>query len=445
MRESGLTRSRRRAGIAMAGAAVLALGWLARPTVPVLRGPRASAERKAEGKALFVRQWLPHDPMAGGDGLGPVFNGRSCVECHAQGGVGGGGGNEHNVLAFEALPSYDRPEVQGGLVHRFAVANHYIEDVADLDRLFPTIPDAITISNGCYVVTRDFEPVKTERVNATALFGAGWVDRIPSRSIVRRNLATAIKAIGRELQSDFDTMPPGRYRVLPDGRIGKFGWKAQFATLEEFVAAACANELGLGTPHRPQAKPRVELPYPDVPPDLDRSQFRSLVAFVDTLPRPEEVSPADPNARAEAERGRMLFDRIGCAVCHVPDLGGVAGVYSDFLLHRLVDRKGTYRQTLADVPLPREHPDPEEWKTPPLWGVADSAPYFHDGASPTLEEAIRRHRGDASPVTKAFDRLGADDQRAVIRFLETLRAPSDAEEAPEPLGPEGGVSVAMGR
>ena len=48
------------------------------------------------------------------------------------------------------------------------------------------------------------------------------------------------------------------------------------------------------------------------------------------------------------------------------------------------------------VPLPDGHPLPEEWKTPPLWGVADSAPYFHDGGSPTLDAAIRRHEGDAA-------------------------------------------------
>lgn len=446
MRANELERGRRRVGVAILGGVAAAVGWVAMPGVPVLRAPSASEERKAEGEALFVRTWLPHDPIARADGLGPVFNGRSCVECHFQGGAGGGGTVEHNVLAFEAKPTEDRPEIAAGLVHKFAVANQYLEDLSDLREYFPIVPEAIRITNGCYVVVKDFDPVKTERVNSTALFGAGWIDRISGRSISRRNLARSIEEVGRELAADFDGIPAGRYRVLPDGRIGKFGWKAQFATLEEFVAAACANELGLGTPHMPQAKPRVELPYPDMPPDLDRGQFRSLVAFVDTLPRPEETSPADPESRAEVARGRLLFEQVGCAVCHVPDLGGVAGIYSDLLLHRLVDRQGqsSYGDVLTGAPIPREHPSPDEWKTPPLWGVADSAPYFHDGASPTLRDAIIRHEGDAAPVTRAFERLGEEDERALIRFLESLRAPSDAPPVPEPTEPEeGGLSIAM--
>ncbi len=90
---------------------------------------------------------------------------------------------------------------------------------------------------------------------------------------------------------------PGRPRVLPDGRVGKFGWKAQFASLEDFVAAACANEIGLGNPKMTQAVP-IGHNYPDVPADLDREQFRDLVAFVDTLARPVEIAPKDP---AEAD------------------------------------------------------------------------------------------------------------------------------------------------
>jgi CxxC motif-containing protein (DUF1111 family) len=293
------------------------------------------------------------------------------------------------------------------------------------------------------VLVKDFDPVKTDRVNSTALFGAGWVDRISGRSISRRNLANSLRTIGHELSSNFNTMSPGRYRVLPDGRIGKFGWKGQFATLEEFVAAACANELGLGTPHMPQAKPRVELPYPDMPADLDRDQFRSLVAFVDTLPRPDEILPSDAEGQAEVAQGRLLFDQVGCAICHVPDLGGVTGLYSDLLLHRLVDRNGrsSYGDVLTDVPIPRHHPAPDEWKTPALWGVADSAPYFHDGGSATLQDAILRHRGDANPVTKAYEDLDDQDQRALIRFLESLRAPAEAPAVPEEAEEE--VSIAM--
>ena len=74
-------------------------------------------------------------------------------------------------------------------------------------------------------------------------------------------------------------------------------------------------------------------------------------------------------------------------------------------------------------PLASPLPQPDEWKTPPLWGVADSAPYFHDGASPTLAAAIQRHAGAATQSRKAFDALRPKDRRAVIAFLRRLRAP----------------------
>ena len=428
---------RRRVGWGLSGLAGVAMAWWLTPGVPVLWAPRASAEVKAVGLTLFKHDWAPHDPLAkgGGDGLGPVFNARSCAACHFQGGVGGGGDNDHNVLGFEAFPTQDRPEIKGGLVHKFAVENKYLEGKTDLHAFFPVVPKGLLIEGVCQVLVEDFDPVHTQAVNSTALFGAGWVDRISTKTIRYENMKVSAGAIGRELSGEFFAgVVPGRTRVLEDGRIGKFGWKAQFATLEEFVAAACANEIGLGNPRMEQAKPWTKLNYPKVGPDLDATQFRSLLAFVDTLPRPVEVAPGDPGKAGEAARGKDVFTKVGCAACHTPDVGGVAGVYSDFLLHRLDDQFKTgkgYRER-PPVPLPREYPLPEEWKTPPLWGVADSAPYFHDGGSPTLEQAVARHHGDAAAVLAAYDQLGSADRDALIAFLQTLKAPADAEPAPPP-------------
>jgi CxxC motif-containing protein (DUF1111 family) len=416
----------------MFGLGTLGVLWILTPGLPVLRAPRASDAVRREGLELFGHEWEPHDPLAKGDGLGPVFNARSCVECHFQGGVGGGGDNKHNVTAFEAMPTQDRPEVKGGLIHRFAVANLFLEDRKALEKFFPIVPGGLRLEGGCQIITRDFDPIQTQAVNTTALFGLGWIDRISGKTIRHNNLVVGAAAVGKELVGELGGVIPGRPRVLPDGRVGKFGWKAQFATLEEFVAAACANEIGLGNPRMEQARPMVGVAYPSVDRDLTDAQFRNLVAFVDTLPRPIEALPDDPEARLRSDRGKAVFRQVGCAVCHTPDVGGVEGVYSDFLLHRLDDRKegrGGYAER-PPVPLPEEHPLPEEWKTPPLWGVADSAPYFHDGGAPTLEAAILRHHGDAEAVTAAYKDLPANDRRAVIDFLKTLRAPSDVPPAP---------------
>jgi CxxC motif-containing protein (DUF1111 family) len=381
---------------------------------------------------LFEHEWQVHDPIAKGDGLGPVFNGKSCVACHFQGGVGGGGASQHNVVSFELLPTKDRPTFKGGLIHAFAVENRFTEKMGTLREMFPVIPGSVRVEGGCQVFFHDFDPVRTESVNSTALFGAGWIDRVSGKTIHQLGLRKAITKVGNEIVGEFGGIMPGRPRVLPDGRIGKFGWKAQFASLDDFVAAACANEIGLGNPKMAQATP-IGHNYPDVPADLDRGQFRDLVAFVDTLSRPIEVTPSDLNEAKLADHGRELFGKVGCASCHTPEIGGLVGVYTDFLLHRLDDRagggSGYSTKSTPQVPLPEAFPLPEEWKTPALWGVADSAPYFHDGASTTLEAAILRHRGDAEPVYESYKHLPADEQRAIVAFLKTLKAPTDVKPA----------------
>ncbi len=429
---NALSRTRRRIGFGMTVVLGFGLAWAVTPGLPILWAPRASAEEKAKGMELFEHEWQVHDPIAKGDGLGPVFNGKSCVGCHFQGGVGGGGANQHNVVSFELLPTKDRPQLKGGLIHAFAVENKYTEKLGTLRSMFPVIPGSVRVEGNCQVLIHDFDPLRTESVNSTALFGAGWVDRLSGKTIHQLGLRKSVTKVTKEIVGEFGGIMPGRPRVLPDGRIGKFGWKAQFASLEDFVAAACANEIGLGNPVMEQATP-IGHNYPSVPADLDRKQFRHLVAFVDTLPRPIEFKSEDAGEAAVAAEGRVLFGKVGCVSCHTPEIGGLEQVYSDFLLHRLDDRTaggdGYSTRETPQVPLPEAFPLPEEWKTPPLWGVADSAPYFHDGGSPTLESAISRHHGDAETVQEAYKQLSAFQQKAIVAFLKTLRAPSEAKPA----------------
>ena len=152
---------------------------------------------------LFQHEWQPLVPLVDqGDGLGPVFNGQSCVECHSQGGVGGGGDNSHNVLAFEAFPTQDRPEVKGGLIHRFAVENHFLEGGKSLREFFPIVPGGLRVEGGCQVFIRDFDPVHTQNVNSTALFGAGWIDRISGKTIQHQGMRVATARVGKELTGD---------------------------------------------------------------------------------------------------------------------------------------------------------------------------------------------------------------------------------------------------
>jgi CxxC motif-containing protein (DUF1111 family) len=411
--------------------------------LPVWWGPTASAAEKEAGRQLFEREWTANDPLAHGDGLGPVFNAKSCVFCHFQGGVGGGGEVGHNATHFEILPRPGIPEYKTGVLHDFAIASTDRETLKLLQLQHPTVkfppppppppppPGHCGYSlNYTPPTPPPFDPVRTHDVQTTALFGIGWIDRISEKAIRANHRDRSAGIMLREMKLDFDHVPVGRIPITDDGRIGRFGWKGNVASLEDFVAGACANELGLGTPYSTQAKPIHKPDAADAPPDLDATQFRNLVAFTATLPRPVEV------ATAESEHGKQVFGKIGCAKCHVPNIGGVKGVYSDFLLYTLEDANASGQfdrygpEPPAEFARPSHVPEPQQWKTPPLWGVADSAPYLHDGSAPTLAAAITAHRGEAKGVTAKYQKLATSDQQAVIRFLESLKAPPDAIPAP---------------
>jgi len=390
----------------------LAVGWWNLPT---------QADVK-HGELLFTHNWEPNDPLSnGGDGLGPVFNARSCVECHFQGGTGGGGGLKHNVAAIEVLPTEGHPYPLADVVHAFAIEPGFKESMRTAREAFPIIPKGMTITAVCrQPLKKDYDPLRPHSINTPTLFGSGAIDRISDVAIKSNHFGRTVAGMQREFHADFTATHSGRVRVLPDGRIGKFGWKAQFATLEEFVANACAVEIGLTTPTHKQRAPKQHREDESAKPDMSERQFNQLVAFVSHLPMPKGSLPEDPTERERAVRGRKLFATVGCADCHTPDLGGATGVYSDFCLHDLTDHQSNGYIETPDVPVPPEYPQQSEWKTPPLWGVAQTAPYLHDGSAATLTAAIEAHAGQARNVREKFRSLAKADKDALLQFLETL-------------------------
>jgi CxxC motif-containing protein (DUF1111 family) len=294
----------------------------------------------------------------------------------------------------------------------------------------------------CYVAYR--EAVRLWGVNTPPLFGLGRLEQVTQADV------TAIAAAQPEAIR-------GRVAVLPDGRLGRFGWKAQHASLRDFSDEACAVELGIATPTaRQPAAPRFDSvddeattsrfrPSDRTNPDISAHGVDAIAAFIAALPAPREPadtrgSAAEPSSKTwitgkmpaipipspgldphDVRAGRHVFQSIGCAVCHTPDLGPVSGVYSDLLLHDIgTEPYGSYFQRDFN-----EHSAaPGEFRTPPLWGVADSGPYLHDGSAPTLERAIVAHGGQAERAANEYrEKLMPNQRRQVIAFLESLRAP----------------------
>src|SRR4029077_19472929 len=111
---------------------------------PLLRtGPKAvSAEASRMGRELFTHQWTAHDPLTKGDGLGPVFNASSCVECHSQAGPGGGGPISKNVTVYGLVAPHPQGLPQSGVVHQKAIKPAFQET---LNLVHPSLPAAPSI------------------------------------------------------------------------------------------------------------------------------------------------------------------------------------------------------------------------------------------------------------------------------------------------------------
>jgi CxxC motif-containing protein (DUF1111 family) len=165
----------------------------------------------------------------------------------------------------------------------------------------------------------------------------------------------------------------------------------------------------------------------------------ALVAFVRAIPRPNQARPSLPEEAA----GSTIFQAIGCATCHVPVLGNIDGIYSDLLLHDLgpeVNGLGGYSTgqssesstSNAAANTGSLEPTGQEWRTPPLWGLRDSAPYMHDGSARSLAEVLRRHGGEASESASRYGRLNDYQRMQIQSFLLSLRAPHSPRGAKRP-------------
>jgi len=234
--------------------------------------------------------------------------------------------------------------------------------------------------------------------NPPALFGAGLIDAVPDAVI----LAAAA-------ERPDDGAISGRAAVVPGG-VGRFGWRGEVARLDAFVAQACQGELGLSVPDGDRG------PY-----DLDHAELADLTAFVAGLPRPP-LPDADPV-------GAGVFARAGCDGCHLPRLGALEGAYTDLLLHDLGAALGSRgqsyyasRELLVDA-RGFLQATPTEWRTPPLWGLADSAPYLHDGRAATIDEAIKAHGGEAHNAASSYTRMVVADREALLGFLAAQLGP----------------------
>lgn len=419
----------------------------------------AAQEAFEKGNALFRKLWIaaPSD-ISGSDGLGPLYNARSCQACHLKDGRGhppeDQGGDGTSIVLRLSVPGGTTP---GGIADWIASSpdptyGHQLQDLAapSLDPegriLVSYLETPVTLADGTVVSLRSpiwsldaaLGPPSPElalspRI-APQMIGLGLLEAIP---------AAAILALADPEDRDGDGIS-GRVQIVPSVEfgvpmLGRFGLKAGAPTIREQTAAALAMDMGLSNPLFPD-------PWGDCTPmqsacrsaphgqeadtrdglEVDGQALELLTIYARNLGVPARRGEELP----EVVQGQDIFLSLGCQACHQPGFTTHALLdqpeqsaqkiwpYTDLLLHDM-------GSGLADN-RPEGRATGQEWRTPPLWGigltkiVSGHTQFLHDGRARTVLEAILWHGGEAQAQRDAVVALGAKDRAALLAFLNSL-------------------------
>lgn len=363
------------------------------------------------------------------------FNGldsQTCLECH-------------NILSNREIPATNAVGGAGG-VSQSAFPGVLQPDIAD------------TENNG-------FARIAGRIINPPFNFGAGGVELLAKemtanlhalKGVAEANPGVAIPLDTHGVNfgtlrfdgSGFDTR--GIEGVDDDLVVRPFGRKGCCQTVRQFDVGAMEFHHGI--------QPVEVVGDGDADGDgfvneISVGEISALHIFQAALERPRETRRG-----SQARAGEALFQQIGCADCHMPELR----TESRFLgmafpevetdpganVYRWVDLSrpspgfsragsGVRVRLFADLKRHDMGADMAEstggeldrfFHTARLWGVADTAPYLHDGRATTLADAIEMHGGEGAAASDAFSLLIDDERAAIVAFLMTLRTPEEPSE-----------------
>lgn len=396
------------------------------------------------GNSFFNQNWVtPPSATTARDGLGPLFNARSCSACHFKDGRGRPpepGEDLVSMLFRLSVPGTgprggpkDDP-VYGGQLSGSAVLGARAEGrgVVEWTEVTGTFPDGTpySLASPSYRIEDpaygdpDAALLISPRV-APAMVGMGLLEAVPEADILSR--ADPGDADGDGIS--------GRANLVWDARagaarLGRFGWKANQPTVEQQVAGAFVGDIGVTSGLFPVENHTSAQGLDSLPaggsPEIDDDDLADVVLYSRTLAVPARRNWESPEVRA----GSGHFDKAGCADCHVREHataadavpGALAGQrihpYTDLLLHDMGD-------SLADG-RPDFLASGNEWRTPPLWGIGlvetvnKHTRFLHDGRARSLEEAVLWHGGEGAAARKRYTELPAEDRKALIAFLNSL-------------------------
>jgi CxxC motif-containing protein (DUF1111 family) len=337
------------------------------------------------------------------DGLGPVYNAQSCVECH-QNPVTGGISQTTNLRAGHLSLSGNFVDHPGGSL---------INDRA----IDPSIQERVLGGN----------EVRTFRTSLN-LLGDGYVECISNDTLVSIRNSQPAEMRGQVIQVPV-------LEASGATRRGRFGWKNQHASLLSASAEEYLNQIGVTNiffPSEDTSSGRDVAAFDGVSdPEDTAGDLEAVVRFL----RSTKAPPRDTSlgVTIDAQIGSSLFNIVGCSICHVRTIatappgtiinGGAFRVpaplgskiihpFSDFLLHNVGTGDGVVQNG--------DQSTRNKLRTPPLWGLRTRDRLMHDGATLTRNEAILRHAGEATSVINSYRALTNLQKIQLIAFLDSL-------------------------
>lgn len=416
------------------------------------------------GNGFFKRLWVsaPSSTQAS-DGLGPLFNARSCQRCHLK--DGRGHPPSANPPLDDAVSMFMRLSVPATTeAERELLASHRATVIGE--PTYGTQLQDFAIqgqdAEGHMVITYTDRPVMLDDGTIVTLrvphyrvedlkFGPMRADTMMSPRIappmIGLGLLEMIDEADLLTHADPDDRDgdgiSGKVNRVWDGdagkvTIGRFGWKAGMPSIRQQSGSAFAGDIGISNPvardawgdcTETQHVCRSAL-HGDSPQYDNLEANEEVLALVTHYSRNLAVPTRRDVDAAPVLQGKRVFYESGCVSCHVPkyvtrtDAARPAHShqliwpYTDLLLHDMGD-------SLADG-RPEGDAGGREWRTPPLWGigltetVSGHTFFLHDGRARSLLEAILWHGGEAEAAVATVKNLSKADRDALIKFLESL-------------------------
>lgn len=396
------------------------------------------------GRGLVRQSWII-SPAEDRDiaGLGPLYNRNSCIACHAKNGRGfAPDGPEESMRAMlvrlstpgktpkggplphrlygDQLQEFGAPGVEAeGRAHvRYEESEISLNGGEHVRLRKPTI----TFSNMAYGTLPD--DLQTSARIAPAIYGMGLLEAIADSTLLALESQPKPGNIKGRLNRVWSVEQQQHV-------IGRFGWKANVATLREQTASALAGDMGLSShlfPHGNCAEGQTACQQAPVSgtPEITATQLKQMEFYQLALAVPSPRHQDD----SRVQRGAALFRQAQCAACHLPEvrtsefprlaaLGNQSiSPYTDLLLHDMGPELADHRPDFSAAG--------SEWRTPPLWGIGlakqvePNAGFLHDGRARTILEAIMWHGGEAQESRNMVQQMSPLDRQLLLDFVESL-------------------------